>query len=218
MKTCLRQSGVDRWFPIIVPMQAPYTTTYYLWFLPPVSVRVFTFLLSGLFCCLGFSGVMFFAVWEVACFIFFAVWARARALPKQQKKNTHPPKQQKNKHAPAPSERVLFSCLGGWACSLLCCLDGGRVFFAVCAGGVFFVCCLGGGVFFFAVWAGGVLIFFAAWPGGVGFFLLFGRGTGVHSLTSLPGSSSSDPATKKTKQQKKKKKKHGSPPVHLKHQ
>ena len=83
-KTCLRQSGVDRWFPIIVPMQAPYTTTYYLWFLPPVSVRVFTFLLSGLFCCLGLSGVSFcclggwrahvFAVWAGACF-FFAAWA-----------------------------------------------------------------------------------------------------------------------------------------------
>ena len=46
-------------------------------------------------------------------------------------------------------------------------------------------------VFLFAVWAGGV------------FFLLFGRVTGVHSLTGLPGSSLSDPTTKKTKQQKK---------------
>ena len=46
--------------------------------------------------------------------------------------------------------------------------------------------------FFFAVWAGAC------------FFLLFGRGTGVHSLTGLPGLSS-DPTTKKTKQPKKKK-------------
>ena len=62
--------------------------------------------------------------------------------------------------------------------------------------GVLFFCCLGGGrVYFFDVWAGDVLLF----------FLLFGRGTGVHSLTGLPGSSLSDPTTKKTKQQKKKK-------------
>ena len=47
-------------------------------------VRVFIFLLSGLFCCLGFSGVIFFAVWAGACF-FFAVWAGAQAPPKQQK-------------------------------------------------------------------------------------------------------------------------------------
>ena len=43
---------------------------------------------------------------------------------------------------------------------------------------------------------------FAVWAGGV-FFLLFRRGTGVHSLTGLPGLSSSNPTTKKTKQQKK---------------
>ena len=34
------------------------------------------------------------------------------------------------------------------------------------------------------------------------FLLLFGRGTGVHSITGLPGSSLSDPARKATKQQK----------------
>ena len=33
-------------------------------------VRVFLFLLSGLFCCLGFSGVFFFAVWLGACSFF----------------------------------------------------------------------------------------------------------------------------------------------------
>ena len=36
------------------------------------------------------------------------------------------------------------------------------------------------------------------------FFLLFGRGTGVHSLTGLPGSSLSDPTTKKDRTAKKK--------------
>ena len=98
-------------------------------------------------------------------------------------------------------------------CFIFCCLGGGRVlFFAVWVGG-------GGGVggggaffFFFAVWAG-ACSFFAVWAGacfffcclGLGrvFFLLFGRGTGVHSLTRLPGSSLSDPTTKETEQQKK---------------
>ena len=42
---------------------------------------MFVFLLSGLFCCLGFSGVTLFAVWAGACFIF----AGARAPPKKQK-------------------------------------------------------------------------------------------------------------------------------------
>ena len=59
---------------------------------------------------------------------------------------------------------------------------------------------------FFAVWAGGVTVF-AVWAGGVSFFWLFGRGTGVHSLTGLPGLSSSDPTTKKTNRKKEKKKK-----------
>ena len=48
-------------------------------------VRMFVFLLSGLFCCLGFSVVILFAVWAGACF-FFAVWAGAPAPPTQQKK------------------------------------------------------------------------------------------------------------------------------------
>ena len=72
---------------------------------------------------------------------------------------------------------------------------GGRgvcFFLAVWAGACFHFCCLGGGrVYVFAVWAGGVFL-----------FLLSGRGTGVHSLTGLPGSSLSDPTTKKTNQQK----------------
>ena len=106
-----------------------------------------------LFCCLG-GGVL-----------FFAVWAGARAPPKQQEKSTRPLKQQKIKHAPAPSERVcVFCCLGGCACLCFCCLGGGRVFF----------CCLGGWRFFFAVWA--VACFFLLFERGVRFFLLFGPG------------------------------------------
>ena len=104
--------------------------------------------------------------------------------PAQTAKQKHAPAQTaKKRHAPAPSERVLF--------------------FAVWAGGRIYVfCCLGRGVFFF----------FAVWAGGVFIFLLFGRGTGVHSLTGLPGSSLSDPTTKKTEQQKK----HGFPQrVHI---
>ena len=91
-------------------------------------------MLSGRFCCLGVSGVVF-AVWPVA--FFFAVWAAAGAPPKQQKqknataqttKKTRPllgpPKQQKKntplcpdskkKTRPAPSsvspqQNLMFS-------------------------------------------------------------------------------------------------------------
>ena len=69
---------------------------------------------------------------------------------------------------------------------------------------MFFFCCLGGGrVFFFCCLGGGRVLFFAVWAGDVCFFLLFGRGTGVHSLTRLPGSSLSDPTPQGTEQQKK---------------
>ena len=78
-----------------------------------------------------------------------------------------------------------------------------------------FICllCGRGRACFFAVWAARlVFLLFGRGGGGevggggvrVFFFLLFGRGTGVHSLAGLPGSSLSDPTTKKTKQQKKK--------------
>ena len=60
-------------------------------------VRVFMFLLSGLFCCLGFSGVIFF-LFGRGRVSFFAVWEGARAPPKQQKKK-------KKKHAPAQTEK-----------------------------------------------------------------------------------------------------------------
>ena len=133
-------------------------------------------------------------------FHLFSVWVRARALPKQQKK--HGPAQTVKKMNNAPPKRSVyffFCCLGGWACLFS---------FAVWAE----ACC------FFAVWAGSCFLFlllsgrgacfcFAVWAGGGGgaccFVLLFGRGTEVHSLTPLPGSSLSDPTTKKTKQHKK---------------
>ena len=159
--------------------------------------------------CLFFCCLVFFVVWAFRWFSFllfergrvhfFAVWARARAPPKQQKqKNTPPPKQQKiNTTPPLPSMgRVYVFAVwgeGGGGGGFVVFLLFGRV-------SCFLFCCLGGG-FFFAVWAG-VRVYFVCCFGGGLVFLLFGRGTGVHSLTGLPGSSSSDPTTKKTKQQK----------------
>ena len=75
----------------------------------------------------------------------------------------------------------LFLLFGPGACFFVCCLGRGACSFFCCLGGGFFFCCLGREHVF---------------------FLLFGRGTGVHSLTGLLGSSLSDPTTKKTKQQK----------------
>ena len=158
-------------------------------------VRVFIFLLSGLFCCLGFSGVIF---------LLFGRGPRPR--PNSKKKHA-PAQTAKKKTRPRPFRACFFFFLlfGRVGVFVFCCLGGGRVFF----------CCLGGGrVLFFAVWAGacsffavwaGACSFFAVWAGGVFFFVffLFGRGTGVHSLTHLPGSSLSDPTTKETEQQTK---------------
>ena len=125
---------------------------------------------------------------------------------------------------------LLFVAVWAGTC-FFCCLGGGAgpaqtakkintspllpsvFFFFLLFGrvGVFTFLLLGPGAFFllfgqvrvdfFAVW-GGSFLFFCCLGGGV--FFLFGRGTGVHSLSGLPGSSSSDPTTKKTKQQKKK--------------
>ena len=80
-----------------------------------IGVRVLIFLWSGLFCCLGFSGV---------------VWAGAWAPPKQQKQK---------KHAPYPSDRfsffVLFRRVGVRGVRVFfCCLGGWLFFFAVWAG------------------------------------------------------------------------------------
>ena len=88
---------------------------------------------------------------------------------------------------------LLFLLFGRGACFIFCCL-GGSFFLLFGRVRVHFLLFGRLSCFLFAVWAGG----------GRAFFLLFGWGTGVHSLTGLPGSSSSDPTTKKTKQQKKK--------------
>ena len=112
---------------------------------------------SGLFCCLGFSGE-----------IVFAVWAGARAPPKQQKK-TRPRPNSKKINTPPPLPSVfVFHCLGGWVCCFFCCLGGGRVvFFAAWAGGVLFLffCVFGRGVFMFCCLVGGVLFCFAVGAG-----------------------------------------------------
>ena len=145
----------------------------------------------------------------------FAVWAGPRPRPNsKKKKKTNPPKQQKKKKEkkkkktrPRPFRACFcFCCLGGWVCS----------FFAVWAGGVFFLlfgrgACsffllFGQGRVLFLLFGRGRVLFFAVWAGDVFCFFfcfLFGRGTGVHSLTRLPGSSLSDPTTKETEQQKK---------------
>ena len=128
---------------------------------------------------------------------------------------------------PSEHEKIWYTCLAqldiGKSVFVFCCLVFSVVwafrvlFFAVCAGCRVCFCCLAGGgggvvlyflavwagerVFFFSVWTVGAFTFYAAWAGVVSFFSLFGQGTGVHSLTGLPGSSSSDPTTKRTKQQ-----------------
>ena len=97
----------------------------------------------------------------------------------------------------------LFCCLGGERDFLLF----GRVhvfFFAVWAGG---------GVFFFAVWAAACLFFGCLCGGACLFLCCLGRervfvsavwaGTGVHSLTGLPGTSVRIPTRKKTNSQTK---------------
>ena len=150
--------------------------------LPLTTVRLLILLLSGLFCCLGFS---------VA---FFAVWARAWAPPKQQK-TTRPHPNSKNINTPPPFRASLFLVVWAGGCVyFFCCLGGGRVFFAVWGWAFIFLLFGRWACFFLAVWAGGVFFFF---------FLLFGRGTGVHSLTGLPGSSKRDPTTQTTNQKTK---------------
>ena len=84
--------------------------------------------------------------------------------------------------------------------------ERGRVFFWLFGRAACFVCCcLGGGVFYvlrFAVWAGGVFYCLPFGWGRVCFFAVW-AGTGVHSLTDLPGRALRGLTTKKTQQQKK---------------
>ena len=131
-------------------------------------------------------------------FHFFAVWAGTRAPPKQQTKKTSPRPNSKRPFRAC----LFFCCSGGWACLSFAVWAGAcYLFFAVLGRGMFFLPFGLGACFCFSVWAGGG----GRGAGGSFVLLLFGRGTGVHSLTGLPGSSSSNPTIKKTKQQKQKK-------------
>ena len=144
------------------------------------TVRVFICLLSGLFCCLGFSGVMFFAVWVGACFVF-AVWAGAQAPPKQQKKKHAPAQTAKKTTRPRPFRACfLFCCLGGWVGGCFFLLFGRG---AVWAGGVFFFLLFGRGRVLFLLFGRGRAFFFAVWAWGVFFFCCLGRG---REFTHLP--------------------------------
>ena len=103
-------------------------------------------------------------------------------------------------------------CFAVWACGRFFPVwaggraggGGGREFFAVWAGN-YFCCLVGGRVICFAVWAGACVSVLLFGPGWSCFFLLFGRGAGVHSLTGLPGSSLTGPTTKKDQTAKQKK-------------
>ena len=110
--------------------------------------------------------------------LFFAVWAGARAPPKQQKKS-HRPNSQKMINTPPPLPSV-FLFVAVWA-------GGCMLFFAVWAGGVFFFffCCLGGVVLFFLLFGrGGRVIFFGFLGGGA--FLFFGCLGRGREFTHLP--------------------------------
>ena len=141
-----------------------------------MQVRVFIFLLSGLFCCLGFSGLFFFAVWSGACF-FFCCLGGGPGPAQTAKKITRPRPNSKKKTRPRPFRACFFFAVwaGGCVCFLL--FGPGSVFFFLLLGGgrVLFFAVWAGVVFFFAVWAGGVFFFLLFGPGGVFFFLLFGR-------------------------------------------
>ena len=125
---------------------------------------MFVFLLSGLFSCLDVSGVIVFAVWAGACFIF----AGARAPPKKQKKCHHRPNSKKlNTHPPLPSVLLLFFA-AVWA--------GGRIYLFLLFGrdACFVFAVWAGDVFFLAVWA--CACFFAVWARGVCIFCYLGGG------------------------------------------
>ena len=98
-------------------------------------------------------------------FHFFAVWAGARAPPKQQK-NTPPPKQPNKNNTPLPLRSVFcFLLFGRVGLFFFLVLFGWRAFF-------FFSLSLS----LFSVWALWGRVVFTVWAGCVLLFLLFGRG------------------------------------------
>ena len=148
-----------------------YYSTYFLGLGMPElgvqGVRVCILLLSGLFLLFELFGCFFLLFGREPVFLFFAVWARARAPPKQQNK-TRPRPNSKKINTPPPLPSFFFAF---WA--------GGRVsFFAVWAGCVFlfFAVWAGVGFFFHAVWAVFFFFFFAVWAVGVFIFCCLGAG------------------------------------------
>ena len=95
---------------------------------------MFIFLLSGPFCCLGFSGVIFFAVWAGAC-SFFCCLGGGPSPAQTGKKMTRPHPNSKKKRTRPLRACFFVCCLVRWGCSFFCCLGGGRGFFFYCLGG-----------------------------------------------------------------------------------
>ena len=163
-----------------------------------LGLRVFNFVLSGLFCCLGFSG------------IFFCCLGRGAG----------PARTAKKKKRPRPFRAcfvLLFVRVGvfivflfgreGGGCVFFCCLGGVHVVFAVWAGACRLFCCLGGG----GGRGGGCLffllfererVFFAVWP--LFFFCCLG---GAPEFIHLPVCLALSQATQQQKRPNSKKKK-----------
>ena len=128
--------------------------------------------------------------------LYFLLFGRAGAPPKQQKEK-HAPAQTGKKIYTPPTLPIVYFLLFGRVGVLVFLLFGrGAWFLFLCLGGgrVFFLLFGQGRVYYFVVWAGpnlfllfgrgggGPVFLLLFGRGGVFFFLLFGRGTGVHSL------------------------------------
>ena len=134
-----------------------------------MQVRVCIFLLSGLFCCLGFSVV--FVLLFGRGRVLFLLFGRGRGpRPNSNKKKNAPAQTAKKKTPLHPPSMFFFCCLGGWACLCFCGLGAGVFLFLLFGRGSCFFLLFGRGrVYVFAVWAvrGG-------YGGGVGFFCCLG--------------------------------------------
>ena len=145
-------------------------------------VRVFVFLLSGLFCCLGFSGVLFLLFGRVC--VFFLLFGRGpRPRPNSKKKRHRPNSKKLNTPPPLPS--VFFVLLFGRVVFFFAVWAGWRVFFSFavwaddffcCLGVCSFFCCLGGWRVLFLLLGPGACFFFSVWAGCVFFLCCLGGG------------------------------------------